>query len=46
VAGKRGPYDFALGDWKVPITWRGELRELGNETELARHKGIAQELKM
>jgi len=36
----------ALGEWKVPITWRGVLRELGNETELARHEGIAQELKL
>jgi len=35
-----------LGDWKVPITYRGLLRELGNETELARHEGIAQELKL
>ena len=38
--------ESTLGEWKVPITWRGVLRELGNEIELARHEGIAQELKL
>jgi len=38
--------ESTLGEWKVPITYRGLLREQGNETELARHEGIAQELKL
>ncbi len=46
TAAVREILESALGEWKVPITWRGVLRELGNETELARHEGIAQELKL
>lgn len=35
-----------VGAWTVPITFRGLLRELGNEKELARHEQIAQDLKL
>lgn len=34
------------GAWNTPLTCRGLLRELGNETELARHEQIAQDLKL
>lgn len=35
-----------LAQWSQPITFRGLLRELGNETELERHEQIAQDLKL